>query len=318
MSAKSPSQPLLAWAAQLEHANANDTPKPRVEVITKNGVRYYRWTFAGRSFDVVSVTEILNVMAKGLQGWSAWLEQGVTIQAATAVYARIMQRKKDPLSKAGFALAVKKEVGSVHAHEKALTAAGNIGTQVHNRIDWTLKTDPRPQGLGRTDVGTAPPLSAEAARCFERWQAWRQTVLLEPICVEEQVYSETHKYGGTLDLLAWVDLKTDHKGKVLSIVDWKTSKNIYESHRLQAQAYSHAAKEMELGNADRALVIKIPKGTKSEAIEVVECEPREKLLPIFLAAKTLFEFWSPYQTKRKYRKQPKKKPVPFTESLGDA
>ena len=118
MSAKAPSQPLLAWAAQLEaaqleHANADDTPKPRVEMFTKDGARHYRWTFTDRSFEVVSVTSILNVMAKGLQGWSAWLQQGVTIEAAKAVYTRIMQRKADPLSKDGFALAVKKEVGEV-------------------------------------------------------------------------------------------------------------------------------------------------------------------------------------------------------------
>jgi len=218
-----------------------------------------------------------------------------------------MKRKIPPLTKDGFALEVNQEVGEVQAHQKALRAAGNIGTQVHNRIDYVLDTDPPPNGLGH-DRGTPPPLSSpEAERCFQKWCDWRKTVTIHPICVEEKVFSEHFGYAGTLDLLAHVDFGDGHL--VETVIDWKSSKSIYETHILQVSAYSRAVEEMGLGTPEREAVVRIPK-TESDTIEVKVCPPRDEVMPAFLATKTLFEFWFPYQIARKRSKKQTKKRTP--------
>jgi hypothetical protein len=94
------------------------------------------------------------------------------------------------------------------------------------------------------------------------------------------VYSREHDYAGTLDVVGEVDGQ-------LAVVDWKTSKAVYDEMRLQAAAYAQAWAEMyDLRVPDR-WVIRLDKETgEFEPIRF----PRETFrrdLHGFLAAKAV-------------------------------
>ncbi len=58
----------------------------------------------------------------------------------------------------------------------------------------------------------------------------------EPLMLEEALVSEEMRYGGTIDCYALLNDK-------LTLLDFKTSKAIYDEHRIQVAAYSWLLKE---------------------------------------------------------------------------
>jgi hypothetical protein len=113
-------------------------------------------------------------------------------------------------------------------------AAGR-GKAVHAMIEaW---------GRGR------PPEEASIDRKFEGYRrgflkflrTWRP----EPLHVEVVVYNLTHKYAGTVDLIARI-------GDAVWLLDFKTGKSVYFSYELQTVAYRHT-EHMIVGGTPQAL-----------------------------------------------------------------
>lgn len=99
------------------------------------------------------------------------------------------------------------------------------GTIAHMLIEADIK------GSG-LDISQFPmERTKEAQKCFENFLEWKRVHKLTPIKTELSLISEVYQYGGTLDLVALVDDR-------LSIVDWKTGKDVYEDHIIQLQAYA--------------------------------------------------------------------------------
>jgi hypothetical protein len=194
-------------------------------------------------------------------------------------------------------------------HERDSHEKSHLGTRVHKRIDYELATRPAPDGLGQ-DRGAPPPLSVEEDHCYQKWVAWSRTVDIHPIKVEEQIYSITHGFAGTLDLLAMINLR-DGNGPQLSVVDWKTG-GIYEDALLQSVAYQVASEERGFGTPVRGLVIRVPR--ENVDMEIVEVPPVADLFSVFCSVKTVFD-WKQTQPRKRPTKQ---QAEPFTESLGDA
>jgi len=92
---------------------------------------------------------------------------------------------------------------------------------------------------------------------------------------EKSVFSETHKYAGTLDLLVEINGAN-------MIIDVKTGKDIYREAMIQASAYKQAINEMGT-KVDRAAILLLREdGT-------YKFEEADELFDTFLACKTLWE-----------------------------
>lgn len=100
-----------------------------------------------------------------------------------------------------------------------------IGKLAHEMIQAEL--------AGRqADVADYSPNQHEAAlRAVEKWRAWTKRHELQPLLVERPLISEKHGFGGTPDCYGRFDGR-------LTVIDFKTSKAIYDDHVVQAAAYA--------------------------------------------------------------------------------
>lgn len=100
----------------------------------------------------------------------------------------------------------------------------NVGTLGHAMVSSELR------GVDLDFYGFSQEERDRAANVLESFRAWRRTVVLEPILVEEPLVSESAKYGGTIDLYARL-------GDSLGIIDIKSGETAYDEHFFQVAAY---------------------------------------------------------------------------------
>jgi len=250
---------------------------------------------AGRFYEVdgqllPSVTHILSAIAKpALIPWAAKVEREAVTQAAADLYmqwAADAQRK--PLPRSWYLATLQAQLGQVRSHQTVLAKAGDLGTETHKLIEWTMRT-----AIGAV-AGPQPIVCAQARFAFQAFEAWATSVRLKPVLIEQTVYSTVHGYAGTMDVLARVN-------GVLTLVDFKTGKAIYAEARLQSVAYSMALQEMGYLAPAAAVIVRLPKVATDPAFEVQTVPPVADLFPVFLAAKALWA-WS-YQNEAAYRKR---------------
>lgn len=108
-------------------------------------------------------------------------------------------------------------------------AAASAGTYAHDLIEAHLKGDKfimPPQDMD-------PEIQRKAERAFSNFLAWEVQNKLEIVATEMTLVSEIYRYGGTMDGLAVAKVS----GR-MSLVDWKTSRSIYESYLAQLAAYA--------------------------------------------------------------------------------
>lgn len=145
-----------------------------------------------------------------------------------------------------------KDVG--HNADLIARHAAKEGTQVHEAAEDLV--------LGREvswmdDYGRAKYSEItwiQICRFAEFWKKHKPKL----ISSEEFVYSDTHKYAGTADLLVEMD------GEVW-LLDIKTSKHLHKSYNLQLSAYATAMEEMKGIKIDRTGIIWLKAHTRSES-----------------------------------------------------
>jgi PD-(D/E)XK nuclease superfamily len=222
-----------------------------------------------------SVTHILSAISKpALVPWAARVEREAVSEAATALYGELSAGGQ-PYPASWFAAALAAKLGTVKAHQRTLAKAGDIGTEAHQAIEWLLRT-----ALG-AEAGPKPVISAPARIAVAAFKAWALEVQLKPILIERIVYSKTHRYAGTLDLLARVN-------GVLTTIDFKTGKAVYAEAHLQAAAYGAALLEMGYREPAQSLIVRLPKVAGDPPVEVVPVADPAALLPVFLATRQLW------------------------------
>src|SRR3990167_875571 len=83
---------------------------------------------------VPSVTSILSAIAKpALVPWAAKLEREAVVRAAAELYADL-PLNTPRMNKTAYVSTLERRLGGVKEHIKALAAAADIGSAVHNRI----------------------------------------------------------------------------------------------------------------------------------------------------------------------------------------
>ena len=135
-----------------------------------------------------------------------------------------------------------KDVG--HNADLIARHAAKEGTQVHEAAEDLV--------LGREvswmdDYGRAKYSQIVwemILRFYEFWSTYKP----ELISSEEFVYSDTHQYAGTADLLVKM-------GKETWLLDIKTSKHLHKSYNLQLSAYAKAMEEMKGIKIDKTGII---------------------------------------------------------------
>ena len=112
-----------------------------------------------------------------------------------------------------------------------------------------------------------PDLTAFSAEEIEKagnsvrsYEAWEAKHTLAPVACERQIVSEIHHFGGTLDLIAVVD-------GILTLVDFKTGKAIYDEHLHQLAAYLMLAEEAGFA-VQEARILRIGR-TEDEGFEEI-------------------------------------------------
>ena len=123
--------------------------------------------------------------------------------------------------------------------------AGNAGTTIHSWVES------RQQGAQLKPENLPEPLQGYG-KAYEDFIKTLGVVFRKN---EMEVYSRDYGYAGTLD--AVIELPS----KELWIVDFKTSKSVYDEYGIQLSAYAHAYQEMGNKYDKQAVVHLKPNGT---------------------------------------------------------
>jgi hypothetical protein len=248
--------------------------------VQKRSGRFYEVPDVGL---LPSVTTILNCVGKpALINWAAKVEREMAVEVSTQLYIDAIKAGKT-LTPVHWKMSLETRMGTQKASQKQLTQAGDIGTEVHNLVEWTIRTQ-----LSQK-VGPSPKIRDAAQWAFMAWEDWRKSVDLKPIAVEQVVYSKKHGYAGTLDLLAEVN-------GVLTVIDWKTGKAVYSEAHLQNAAYRQAIREMGHGDPQQGIVVRLPKNIEDPEFEAVVADDEGKSFDTFLH---VLELWKWCQVKEK-------------------
>jgi len=128
-------------------------------------------------------------------------------------------------------------------------AAANKGTAAHAMIEAALRG-------WEFDPGDTDPAIIEAARPrAERYLAWMAERGEQAEAVELKMVSESYRCGGTVDHT----ILTSDGRRVLR--DVKTSKSIWESHKIQVAAYAAMHEELH-GPVDACEIVWLPEAAR--------------------------------------------------------
>jgi len=109
-------------------------------------------------------------------------------------------------------------------------AAARIGTLVHAMIEAYLLNN-------EIDLADYSENEIDQAQTgYVKFIEWKKEHEFNLVHAEQQFVSEEHKYGGTIDCLAYID-------GALTLLDFKTGKAIYDEYFYQLSAYEGLLKE---------------------------------------------------------------------------
>jgi len=135
--------------------------------------------------------------------------------------------------------------------DKVRDEAADVGTLAHAMIHDYLA------GEKTVDVSQWTPEQMRlASQGYAAFVDWRRQVNFTLIASELAITSEQFRYGGTIDMVAWVNLQ-------LTICDFKTSAGVYPEHLAQVAAYQQLYEEglEPKGVKTKALIIQLDKNT---------------------------------------------------------
>ena len=226
-----------------------DWPDPRECTIKSGRSRTYA-TPQGEFGSVTTFLKVLGTSTDALVKWSANEERKAVLEACGEVYAAATDENPPE-----FVAAVEARIGPARSHQKMLSKAADIGSEIHEMIQWTLRSQ-----LGE-DAGPRPALQDQALWAFMSWEDWWKNSGLVPVRVEQPIWHAGIGYAGTIDLIAMGPLG-------LEVLDWKSGKGIYESYHLQVAAYRHAAEQW--APITRCRIVRVPKTIGDPDFDVAE------------------------------------------------
>lgn len=124
---------------------------------------------------------------------------------------------------------------AVNMHKQFKKEAADIGTLIHEWCEGFIRYKLGEEGYEKPELPDAEKEKAVrlGAEAFLQWVIEHKVNF---ISTEQVVYSRTHGFVGTVDIIAEVDGR-------LAVVDLKSSNGLYNSVRLQTAAYAAAYME---------------------------------------------------------------------------
>jgi hypothetical protein len=244
---------------------------------------------------VPSITNILEIINKKAIGpWMAKQQKMADIEAAWKLWGQLLESIKYCLTEEfplpettydQFISLLDSMIGNEKEGDKQKRAAAEIGTQAHAWIEWRCRKE-----MGQS-VGPEPSLSDPAMIAATHFEDWKEDKKFKPVRSEQRVWSVTHLFAGTLDLLGEVE-------GVLSLVDIKTGKSVYDEAKLQVSAYASALDEMGMEHVEQSVILRLPKITTDPEFEAVTVCDLDYHFEAFLHARQLWQ-WNYIQEKSK-------------------
>lgn len=133
--------------------------------------------------------------------------------------------------------------------ESLRDAAGDRGRKIHNTIAMLLAGEEISHNLKvlNHETDEYEELTAEEYAAVLSFFNWMNDCKAELISSEKTLWNEEYGYAGTMDLKVKLD-------NVILLVDMKTSKSIYPSHRIQLSSYLHCPENKDV-NAQAILQV---------------------------------------------------------------
>jgi hypothetical protein len=183
---------------------------------------HYDVTFQGKNFQCARVSDVIESTSPTPLQIKKWI-----VNCAVKALAKNGVRKidiNDPANESF--LKVLKLVGW-SAHEFEQQQALDVGTRSHGNIN--------------RDAFDAANSCEESKACWKAFEAFRKDFVLVPIAKELCLYDVKNRIAGTTD---WIGLIANHKAckgrkKAIFMLDWKTSKAISETYKIQIVIYKH-------------------------------------------------------------------------------
>jgi hypothetical protein len=100
--------------------------------------------------------------------------------------------------------------------------AADFGTRVHALVESSIKGEALP------DIATLPEQVQSGLNAYLTWASMTKLKIVEQ---EVSMTSEVHQFGGTLDAIGEINGE-------LCLLDWKTSKAVYQDMLIQLAAYN--------------------------------------------------------------------------------
>lgn len=248
-------------------------PNYKVELIVKGKSHLYKVTQQdGKESVLPGVTGVLGIIAKpALINWAK--RESLNVVRAGLLHLLGGKASKRIIVNADF---VDKLIEEAKANpDKQKDDAANLGTKAHAYFDAVVTGKP----LGKIDNDILKPVAGFAA--------WWQSSGIEILLGDTKVASLKYQYGGSLDALGY-----DVKSMTIVLIDFKTSKNIFDEYALQVGAYANAFEETYGIPVKRAIITRFAKDGAFNAgpgFEVAEIRDIDKSFEAFLAAKHLQE-----------------------------
>ena len=111
------------------------------------------------------------------------------------------------------------ERGEIESLYDKRDEAADIGTLAHSMVEAHIRGEELPKDV-----------PAQAQSAFDAYLKWESMSKLKVIEQEMSLVSEVHQFGGTPDAIGEIDGE-------LCLIDWKTSKGVYQDMLIQLAAY---------------------------------------------------------------------------------
>lgn len=152
--------------------------------------------------------------------------------------------------------------------QKYVDDKADIGTCAHYLIECEAKGQ-------KADLNDfSPNVVKQAENSYIKWLDWSKQVDLKVGASEVQYVSNVYRYGGTIDILGWVN-------GIYSLVDIKTSgSGIWPEMRHQVGAYYNLCEENEQ-QVEQAFIVRVGRD-EEEGFEVAKVGSLEGHFALFL------------------------------------
>jgi len=161
--------------------------------------------------------------------------------------------------------------------KQELNKAADTGEIGHFMVDCYLKkVEPDLREYTKTEI-------EDGKAWFDKAMQFLTDFPIDPMGVELQMVSETHRYGGTLDVVGRADKK-------IRLVDWKSSKKIYDSQLRQVVGGYRTLWNVhnEKDKIEEVVIVRIPKDKDKYEAHWVDPEDFDYHQEVFLAQVKLF------------------------------